>query len=194
MEDRGRDQETKLHAYFRNRGIDPDYYLSFQLPVWLKDELPQAKNARILDIGCGFGQMLMRLREGGYSEISGIDIGSESVDFCRSQGLKVDKIDSVESFAEKNQDKYDLILMSHVLEHIPKEQTISTLCSIHSMLKEGGSYIVMVPNAQSATGVYWMYEDFTHYQLFTAGSLRYTLMAAGFEKIAFPKLQRGGTH
>ena len=103
MADRSRDQETKLHTYFRNRGSDPDYYLSFQLPAWLKDELPQAKNARILDIGCGFGQMLMRLRDGGYTEISGIDIGSESVEFCRSQGLHVDKIDSVESFAEKNQ-------------------------------------------------------------------------------------------
>jgi len=99
----GKEQEAMLHAYFRNRGIDPAYYLSFQLPVWLKDELPSEKNSRILDIGCGFGQMLLRLRDAGYKEIAGIDIGTESVDFCRSQGLKVDKIDSIEAFAENHQ-------------------------------------------------------------------------------------------
>jgi len=76
--------------------------------------------------------------------------------------------------------------MSHVLEHIPKDQTISTLSAIRSMLSDVGHFIVMVPNAQSATGVYWRYEDFTHHLLFTAGSLRYALLSAGFEKIEFP--------
>jgi cyclopropane fatty-acyl-phospholipid synthase-like methyltransferase len=179
-------REAMLHSYFRNRGIDAAYYLSFQLPVWLKDELPKEKNSRILDIGCGFGQMLLRLREEGYGNISGIDIGSESVEFCQSQGLDVEKINSIEEFSKTHADRYDLILMSHVLEHIPKEQTISTLSAIQSMLRKGGSYIVMVPNAQSATGVYWMYEDFTHHLLFTAGSLRYALLSAGFERIEFP--------
>lgn len=182
----GKDQEAKLHAYFRNRGIDPAYYLSFQMPQWLKEELPSDKNARILDIGCGFGQMLLRLRDEGYKQISGIDIGTESVEFCRSQALHVEKINSIGEFAEMREGKYDLVLMSHVLEHIPREETISTLCAIRNLLAPGGSFIVMVPNAQSATGVYWMYEDFTHHLLFTAGSLRYALLSAGFEKIEFP--------
>jgi SAM-dependent methyltransferase len=181
-----KDQEARLHAYFKNRGIDSAYYLSFQLPAWLKDELPSDKSSRILDIGCGFGQMLLRLRDAGYTNITGVDIGSESVDFCRSQGLNVEKITSIDAFADSHRGQYDLILMSHVLEHIPKEQTISTLSSIRSMLAEKGSFIVMVPNAQSATGVYWMYEDFTHHLLFTAGSLRYALLSAGFEQIEFP--------
>lgn len=184
-----KEEEAKLHAYFKNRGINPDYYLSFRLPAWLKDELPSDKNSRILDIGCGFGQMLLRIRDEGYSDISGIDIGSESVEFCRSRSLNVEKINSIEEFSRTHTGKYDLILMSHVLEHIPKEQVIPTLASIRSMLAEGGSFIVMVPNAQSATGVYWMYEDFTHHLLFTAGSLRYALLSAGFEKIEFPDPQ-----
>ena len=186
MEQPDRDREAQLSAYFRNRGIDPSYYLSFRLPVWLKDELPRDKNARILDIGCGFGQMLLRLRDDGYQNISGIDIGDESVDFCRSQKLQVEKIKSIAEFASSHEGGYDLILMSHVLEHIPKDEIINTLSSIRSMLAQGGIFIVMVPNAQSATGVYWMYEDFTHHLLFTAGSLRYALLSAGFEKIEFP--------
>ena len=45
--------------------------------------------------------------------------------------------------------------------------------------------MIMVPNAQSVTGAYWMYEDFTHYTLYTAGSMSYVLKAAGYEYIHF---------
>ncbi len=40
-----------------------------------------------------------------------------------------------------------------------------------------------MPNAQSHTGCYWAYEDFTHNTLFTAGSLLYVLKMAGFAHI-----------
>jgi hypothetical protein len=53
------------------------------------------------------------------------------------------------------------------------------------VLKIGGQLIVMVPNAQSNTGCYWAYEDFTHSTLFTAGSLYYVLCAAGFSQVEF---------
>lgn len=43
----------------------------------------------------------------------------------------------------------------------------------------------MVPNAQSYTGAYWRYEDFTHNIMFTAGSSTYVLRSAGFENIEF---------
>ena len=43
----------------------------------------------------------------------------------------------------------------------------------------------MVPNAQSYTGSYWRYEDFTHTILFTAGSCIYVLKSAGFTSIEF---------
>jgi 2-polyprenyl-3-methyl-5-hydroxy-6-metoxy-1,4-benzoquinol methylase len=186
-------EKAQLNTYFKNRGIDPDYYLSFQLPIYLKDELPAEKNSTILDIGCGFGQMLLRLRDQGYTNLTGIDIGHESVNFCKSQGLNVDLIHSIEDYSQQNQSRYSLILMSHVLEHIPKEKCIDTLVAIRQMLAPGGSYIVMVPNAQSNTGVYWMYEDFTHHLLFTAGSLTYALQSAGFKQIEFldPKCLKG---
>lgn len=188
-----RTREVQLKAYFKNRGIDTSYYQSFQLPAYLVAELPKSKEARILDIGCGFGQMLIRIRERGYTQLKGIDIGHESVDFCQSIGLDVEQIESIEAYAQQNQGRFDLILMSHVLEHIPKEQTIDTVKAIRSLLAPGGSFIVMVPNAQSNTGVYWMYEDFTHHLLFTAGSLKYVLMSAGFERIDFldPKCLAG---
>ena len=43
----------------------------------------------------------------------------------------------------------------------------------------------MVPNAQSISGSYWHYEDFTHHTLFTSGSLYFVLRSAGFKHIEF---------
>lgn len=188
-----KDDQIKLTEYFKNRGIDPTYYLSFQLPAYLREELPSDPSTPILDIGCGFGQMLLRIREAGYTDIQGIDIGNESVQFCQSQGLRVQQIETIEAFANENAGRFGLILMSHVLEHIPKEEVIDNLISIRRMLAPGGSFIVMVPNAQSATGAYWMYEDYTHHQLFTSGSLLYVLRSAGFETFEFldPKCLKG---
>jgi 2-polyprenyl-3-methyl-5-hydroxy-6-metoxy-1,4-benzoquinol methylase len=193
MENQETNAEVQLQAYFKNRGIDPEYYLSFRLPAYLEPELPSQKDAPILDIGCGFGQMLLRIREKGFTNLKGIDIGDESVGFCKKQGLDVEQIESIEAYSKNHPGTYRLILMSHVLEHIPKEQTIDTLKAIRSMLAPGGAFIVMVPNAQSHTGVYWMYEDFTHHLLFTAGSLKYVLMSAGFDSIDFldPKCLMG---
>lgn len=52
-------------------------------------------------------------------------------------------------------------------------------------MKPGGGLIVMVPNAQSNTGCYWAYEDFTHHTMFTSGSLYYVLRSAGFSDVEF---------
>ncbi len=50
---------------------------------------------------------------------------------------------------------------------------------------ENATLLVVVPNAQSNTGSYWAYEDFTHFTLFTSGSVPYVLKAAGYDKISF---------
>ncbi len=171
--------------YFKLRNISNETYSEYKLPPYLPGRLPADKNARILDIGCGFAQMLFALKKLGYNSLHGIDVSSDAVAFCQKNGLDVTLVSGVDAYLAAEEEKYDFIIMSHVLEHIPKENAISTLAHIRRhILKDGGQFLVMVPNAQSHTGVYWMYEDFTHYTLFTAGSLMYVLRAAGFKNIA----------
>ncbi|MBN8569340.1 MAG: class I SAM-dependent methyltransferase [Ignavibacteria bacterium] len=147
--------------------------------------LPQNLDANILDIGCGFGQTLKSLRDKGYKNLKGVDINDESIDQCKKINLDVTKIDDIISYSNVSDKKFDFIIMSHVLEHIEKEKIIDNLRAIRSLLSEKGKYCVMVPNAQSNTGSYWRFEDFTHHYLFTAGSLQYVLRAAGFTQIDF---------
>ncbi len=178
--------EKAENKYFEYRNVSPEDYRDFQMPSYLSTVLHGDKNAKILDIGCGFGQMLKWLRNEGYPNIYGVDISKEAVEYCSSAGLNVEEIFNLEEYSNKHPVPFDFIIMSHVLEHIEKQRIIETLSIVKKrLLSKNGKLIIMVPNAQSNTGSYWAYEDFTHTTLFTAGSLLYVLKAAGFEHIKF---------
>ena len=172
--------------YFKNRNVPESHYENLGLQAYLKPVLPDNKNAQILDIGCGFGQTLMSLRGIGYSNLNGIDISDEAVMHCTKHGISIEKITDIIVYSRSSRRKYDFIILSHVLEHIDKSAIIDTLINIRkNLMNLGASLVIMVPNAQSYTGCYWAYEDFTHSTLFTAGSLYYVLKSAGFESVDF---------
>ena len=167
--------------YFEFRQIDPTDYGGFVLPAYLKDALGTPAGKRILDFGCGFGQVSSALRDAGYA-VEGLDISPPAIAHCRSIGLLCHE-GSEEGFYEKHAGLFDYVVMSHVVEHFPKDDIIPMLKKVHGLVRPGGGAIIMVPNAQSNTGAYWAYEDFTHYTLFTSGSLFYVLRAAGFSTV-----------
>ena len=145
----------------------------------------QAQESAVLDVGCGYCQFLRALQSRGLRLLRGIDVEANAVAYGRQLGLQVDECTVGDFLGAPGTDRYDLIMMSHVLEHLPKDQVIETLRGLRALLRPGGTLIVCVPNAQSNTGAYWAYEDFTHTTLFTAGSLVYVARMAGFADIRF---------
>jgi len=173
--------------YFMHRNINSEFYDKYKLPFYFRTSIPSNKDINILDIGCGFGQMLTALRLEGYKNLLGIDISSQAVENCKSKGLKTIKINNLKSFCNDYRgDKFDLIIASHVMEHLEKSAIVENLGLIRNkLLKDSGTFLATVPNAQSNTGCYWAYEDFTHSTLFTSGSLYFVLKSAGFDTIEF---------
>ncbi|MBY0425476.1 MAG: class I SAM-dependent methyltransferase [Cytophagales bacterium] len=171
--------------YFSLRGVDSTFYSNYRLPVWLESELKDNKKSKILDFGCGVGQTLGALIRDGFLNVMGVDVSSQAIETALKHQLPVQLISSTEELLRLG-DKFDVIIMSHVLEHLPKEIVIPTLKFLKdNILSASGKLILQVPNAQSPTGIYWMYEDFTHNLLFTAGSINYVLNSAGFSNIEF---------
>lgn len=168
--------------YFTNRGVELPNPAECKVAKYLINAIGKDKNIAILDVGCGYGSNLFGLRNLGFSNIEGIDISDEAIAYCQENDLKVSKCD----VTQYNGKKFDFIIMSHVLEHLPKDKIIETLAFIkNNMLNVGGQLCIMVPNAQSNTNCYWAYEDFTHNLLFTGGSLLFVLREAGFNNINF---------
>ena len=172
-------------SYFELRNVSDSYYTEYSIPYYIQNILTKYshKDAKILDYGCGFGQLLNALKKDGFIHIYGADIDKKALGLV-SKTHSVYDVSNPE-WDESLVDKFDLIVMSHVLEHLPKELMISHLGSLRKLLKVDGNLLVMVPNAQSNTGCYWAYEDFTHEYLLTAGSIYYVLKAAGFSVINF---------
>ena len=179
-----KDDEQLENDYFRLRKVISSDYDGFLLPAWLKKELND-KCASILDFGCGYGQVLRALHEEGYGNVYGADIEPNAIAFCKENNLKVKTLD-VKSTKNPFEDKFDVIILSHIIEHVEKSSIIGVLNKIkHNFLKKGGKLLISVPNAQSNTGCYWAYEDWTHTTLFTSGSIYYVLKSAGFEEVEF---------
>ncbi len=175
------EKNVQINNYFEYRNIDSSLYEKSKVPLWIKNELDNTN--KILDYGCGFGQLLEALKTENYTNCYGVDIENKSIIHCLNNGLNVKNI---KNLTNPFSFKFDVIVLSHVIEHIEKIEIIKTLSVLRQkFLTENGKLLIAVPNAQSNTGSYWAYEDWTHTTLFTSGSLYYVLKAAGFESVEF---------
>ncbi len=93
----------------------------------------------------------------------------------------------------------DLIYACHVLEHLPRPRTFSTLLEWNRLLKPGGVLRVAVPDWDSTVRVYnetgdyenllnWIYggreyEENMHHRQFTFAGLKTLLIEAGFKRV-----------
>jgi SAM-dependent methyltransferase len=129
---------------------------------------------RVLDIGCGTGELLSVIRAEGNANIFGVEPSPQAARIAREErGLDV-RTGTLEQRHLANQ-SVDTVLLSHVLEHLPSPRR--TIAEIERILKPGGSLIVWVPNARSLParlmGRYWMGWDVPrHLYAFGPGSLR----------------------
>ncbi len=99
----------------------------------------------ILDIGCGTGSTAMEIRQRFPDvRITGINIQVDELNIARPFLDVAIQGDLNQPEALKLDDKYDLIICSHVLEHLidPK----SLLSRLESSLADDGRILVIVPN------------------------------------------------
>ena len=147
-------KEIQKNNYFNYRNITEESYKSLQVPLWIEQEI-RNKDSKILDYGCGFGQNLKKLKHNNYKNIYGVDIDPTAIQSCQNNNLIVKKLD-LENLKNPYDFKFDVIILSHIIEHIQKSKIITTLTFIkNEFLSENGKLLIAVPNAQSNTDCYW---------------------------------------
>lgn len=83
------------------------------------------KTAKILDVGCGFGQKIKFLNELGFKNVVGVEINKELASSAKNSGLNVFFLDEFEKFFSEQ--KFDLLFMSHIIEHFQYSELIPFL-------------------------------------------------------------------
>lgn len=97
----------------------------------------------LLDVGCGTGHFLHAARSAGF-KISGIEPDPDA----RALAKSLNQVEALprEAFASL-QDRFDVITLWHVLEHLPElNQDVARLSGL---LKEDGVLLIAVPNPDS---------------------------------------------
>lgn len=107
--------------------------------------LGASERGRLLDVGCGNGQFLARMRRLGW-EVTGVEPDPVAVRVGRdSFGLNI--ISGTLEQAGLPGAAFDFITMNHVIEHLP--DPIETLKECKRVARPGGRIVVLTPNAQS---------------------------------------------
>jgi 2-polyprenyl-3-methyl-5-hydroxy-6-metoxy-1,4-benzoquinol methylase len=143
--------------------------------------LPQNHSARVLDIGCGSGEVVEEITRAGFTDVVGIDISQEQVELAHSLGRTQVIQADVFAYLGEHPGSCDAIVASDVLEHFDRDEVVNLLAAIYQALAPGSVFVAQVPNATSPFFGNYAYGDFTHRSVFTARSIHQICLSAGFE-------------
>lgn len=122
----------EYYEYLKKRSIKGFLYRKF----FLYPRLAYFITGRLLDVGCGIGDMLRF-----YPNSVGVDINPHTVEHCNAHGLEAYLMYSdVLPFESKS---FDTIILDNVLEHIQKPSHL--LLEIGRVLKDSGRLIIGLP-------------------------------------------------
>lgn len=143
------------------------------------------KDIPILDFGCGLGQFLFFLKNSGFTNIIGIDMAESQIELAKQiqPTLNFEYVPDSIKWLQENINRFGVIVMNDVLEHVPLDGLIPTMQAIHIALYSNGRVIIKTVNANYPLGSAGRYMDLTHTTAFTEKSLKQLLQHCRFKNV-----------
>ena len=164
---------SKVYSYERRPKSDyPE-----KLAKHLCEKYIYKEKGKLLDIGCGRGDMLKAFEKNKFS-VFGIDLSKESVEMCYP--INVQNINLEDENFNYNEGNFDVIFSKSLIEHL--NNPINFMNSCKKLLSENGCLVIMTPSwIHHGWGPFYL--DHTHRTPFTLQSLRDLGNLAGFENV-----------
>ena len=146
-----------------------------------------APGARVLEIGCGMGELMIGLARRGY-DATGVDISRERIErlrghedehlrFVRTEGTRF-------PFADCD---FDAIVSMQLFEHLHPDDAAIHLREALRLLKPGGRYLLETPNKWVGPGdVSRFFSDQPegfHFREYGVGELTKLFRSAGYDSV-----------
>ncbi len=161
-------------TYYRHENSHWWFRWRYELITGLVGALDPGPDFRILDAGCGTGQMLEHLTK--HGQAVGVDSSPEAIHFAASRDVDRLVLGSIFDlpFAP---DSFDCVLSLDVIEHVDDDRQL--VRHLYSVVKPGGHLIVTVPAFQAL----WSEHDEVnwHKRRYRSGQLERLLQETGLE-------------
>lgn len=147
-----------------------------QLERKLKPWLPTDPEASCLDLGCGCGELVYLLEKKGMVKTFGVDACEEEIQVAQQFVKGALKAGDVFKYLEKQPtESFTFVSALNFLEHFHKDALLELISQIMTILRPGGSFVAIVPNAISPFGGTTRYWDITHEWAFTPNNFHQLL-------------------
>jgi SAM-dependent methyltransferase len=158
--------------------IEEDKHWWFASRTWallgMLDRVVPGRNLRVLDVGCGAGNMIHHLSR--YGQVKGVEIDPRPIAVARQRGYHVEQGNATRPlpFAAGS---FDLVAALDLIEHNKDDMAILREC--YRLLSPGGHVVITVP----AFMWLWSNNDVinAHMCRYTAGELQDKLQQVGFQ-------------
>ncbi len=144
-------------------------------------EKQSSAKGSLLDVGTGTGYFANEMKNRGW-QVSAIEKNAQAREFIhKNWQIDAKSDEALATFAEHS---FDVVTLWHVLEHL--EQLNESMHKFHSILKENGTLILALPNADSYDAghykAFWAAYDLPrHLWHFTPDSIKLLARKHGFE-------------
>jgi 2-polyprenyl-3-methyl-5-hydroxy-6-metoxy-1,4-benzoquinol methylase len=144
-------------------------YFEGQEPVW--------------DLGCGRGEFLELLREGGIVA-QGVESSPDAFHLCKEKGLTVTQTDLFEFLERADSESAGGIFSAQVIEHLPVELQLRFVDLCYTKLRRGSALVLETINPECVFAlVRNFYLDPTHIRPVHPEMLRFAFETKGFRNV-----------
>ena len=99
------------------------------------------KDTRILDVGCGNGELMKYIYDNISNKIRGLELSKKNVQTCIAKGLTVIEGNAEQDLKQFPNESFDLVILSQTLQAFLNPEIV-----LNELLRIGKKAIVTIPN------------------------------------------------